>query len=101
MVNYNYNVPFYALLLLFLFKSCDNVFENYLIFPCFLNQDCSFFFLNFYYLYFILGVNALFIPTFWGHFYFGPYISILPLLVLNPINACYFSPFRHSTNRKS
>ena len=47
------------------------------------------------------GVNALFVPTFWGHFYFGLYISILPLLVPNPINACYFSLFRHSTNRKS
>ena len=50
---------------------------------------------------FFLGVNALFVPTFWGHFCFGPYISILPLLVPNSINACYFSPFRHSTNRKS
>ena len=46
------------------------------------------------------GVNALFVPTFWGHFYFGPYIFILPLLVPNPINACYFSSFCHSTNRK-
>ena len=46
-------------------------------------------------------VNALFVPIFWSHFYFGPYISILPLLVPNPINTCYFSPFRHSTNRKS
>ena len=48
-----------------------------------------------------IGVNALFVPTFSGHFYFGPYISILLLLVLNPINACYFSTFRHSTNRKN
>ena len=28
-----------------------------------------------------IGVNALFVPKFWGHFYFDPYISILPLLV--------------------
>ena len=52
---------------------------------------------NFYYLYFILGVNALFISTFWGHFYFSPYIFILPLLVPNPINACYFNPFHQPT----
>ena len=50
---------------------------------------------------FILVINALFIPIFWGHFYFGPYISVLLLLVPNPINACYFSLLRHSTNRKS
>ena len=50
---------------------------------------------------FKLGVNVLFVPIFWGHFCFGLYISILPLLVPNPINACYFSPFHHSTNRKS
>ena len=48
----------------------------------------------------MFGVNALFVPTFWSHFYFDPYISILPLLVPNPINACYFSPFSHLTNRK-
>ena len=40
MINGNFNVMFYALLLfLYLFKSCDNVLENYLIF---LNQDCLF-----------------------------------------------------------
>ena len=50
---------------------------------------------------FLLGVNALFIPTFWGHFYFGPYISILPLLVPNPINAYYFSPFRQPIDGNS
>ena len=50
---------------------------------------------------FKLGVNVLFVPIFWGHFCFGLYISILPLLVPHPINACYFSPFHHSTNRKS
>ena len=32
------------------------------------------------------GVNALFVPIFWGHFYFGPYISILPLLIPKLIN---------------
>ena len=48
-----------------------------------------------------LGVNALLVLIFWGHFYFGPYISILPLLIPNPINAGYFSPFHHSTSRKS
>ena len=42
-----------------------------------------------------------FVSIFWGHFYFGPYISILPLLVPNLINACYFSHFRHSTNKKT
>ena len=50
---------------------------------------------------FIYGANALFVPIFRSNFYFGPYISILPLLVPNPINACYFSPFYHSTNRKN
>ena len=54
-----------------------------------------------------MGVNALFVPTFWAHFYlvptflFGPYISILPLLVHNPINACYFSPLRQPTDENS
>ena len=46
----------------------------------------------------ILGINALFILTFRGRFYFGPYISNLPILVPNPINACYFSPFRQPTD---
>ena len=50
---------------------------------------------------YIYGVNGLFVPIFLGHFYFDPYISILPPLVLNLINVCYFSPFCHSTNRKS
>ena len=31
-------------------------------------------------------------------FHFDPYILILPLLVPKPINACYFRPFRQSTN---
>ena len=48
-----------------------------------------------------IGVNALFVPIFWDHFYFDPYISILPFLVSNSINACYFSHFRHLTNRKN
>ena len=34
-----------------------------------------------------LGVNALLVPTFWSHFYFGPYILFLPHLVPKPINA--------------
>ena len=48
-----------------------------------------------------IGVNAFFVPTFWGHFYFDPYISILPLLVSKPINACHLSPYRQPTNKKS
>ena len=47
------------------------------------------------------GVNALFVFIFWGHFYFGSYISIFPLLVPNPINACYFSPFCQPTDGNS
>ena len=50
---------------------------------------------------FVFDVNALFVPTFWGHFYFDPYISILPLLVPNPINACYFNHFRQPTDENS
>ena len=50
---------------------------------------------------YILGVNVLFVPTFWGYFYFGPYISILSFLVPNPINACYFSPLRQPTEGNS
>ena len=38
MINGNFNVMFYALLL-FIFNSCDNVLEDYLMF---LNQDCLF-----------------------------------------------------------
>ena len=34
-------------------------------------------------------------------FHFSPYILILPLLVPKPINACYFHPFRQSTDRNS
>ena len=32
------------------------------------------------------GVNAPLVSIFWGHFYFGPYIFILPFLVPKPIN---------------
>ena len=45
-----------------------------------------------------VGVNALFVPTFRGRFYFGPYISNLPILVPNPNKTCYFSPFRQPTD---
>ena len=48
---------------------------------------------------YFLGLSALFVPTFRGRFYFGPFISILPILVPNPINAYYFSPFRQPTDR--
>ena len=48
-----------------------------------------------------VGVNALLVPTFWNHFYFGPYILFLPLLVPKPINTWHLGPFRHSTNGKS
>ena len=27
------------------------------------------------------GINAFFVPIFWGHLYFSPYFSILPILV--------------------
>ena len=47
------------------------------------------------------GVNALLVPIFLGHFYFGPYIFILPLLVLKPISACHISYCRQPTNRKN
>ena len=50
-----------------------------------------------------VGINALLVPIFcfffvFVFFHFGPYILILPLLVSKPINACYFRPFRQSTN---
>ena len=45
--------------------------------------------------------NVFFVPTSWGHFYFGLYISILPLLVFKPINTCYFSHFHQTTNGNS
>ena len=44
------------------------------------------------------GVNAFLVPIFWGHFYFGPYISILPFLVLKMKNAFHFGPYCHSLN---
>ena len=46
------------------------------------------------------GVNVLLVPIFWLFFHFGPYIFILQLLVLKPINAWYLSPYRHPTNKK-
>ena len=49
---------------------------------------------------FKIGVNALFVSTFWDHFYFSPYIFILPLLVPKSISACHISPCRHPTNKK-
>ena len=48
-----------------------------------------------------LGVNAFFVFTFWGHFYFGPYIFILLLLIPKPISVYHISPCRQPTNRKS
>ena len=45
------------------------------------------------------GVNALLVLTFWGHFYFSPYISILPLLVPKTKKAFHFGPYHHSLNR--
>ena len=48
----------------------------------------------------ILGVNALLAPTFWGHFYFGPYISILTLLAPKMKNAFHFGPYHYSLNRR-
>ena len=50
----------------------------------------------------IIGVNALLVPIFWGHFYFDPYISILLLLVpkTKQKNAFYFGHYLHSLNRK-
>ena len=42
---------------------------------------------------FNIGVNVLLVPTFWPHFYFGPYFSILPFLVLKMKNADYFGPY--------
>ena len=47
---------------------------------------------------FIEGVNVLLVPTFWGHFYFGLYIFILPFLVLKMKNTFYFGLYGHLTN---
>ena len=50
-----------------------------------------------------VGINALLVPIYiyiyiFFFFHFGPYILISPLLVSEPINACYFRPFCQSTN---
>ena len=42
--------------------------------------------------------KCTFSPYILVFFHFGPYIFISPLLVPKPINACYFSNFRQSTN---
>ena len=47
------------------------------------------------------GRKCSFRPYILGSFLFGPYISILPLLVPNPINACYFSPLHQPTDGNS
>ena len=47
-----------------------------------------------------LGVNALFVSTFWGHFYFSSYIFILLLLIPKPISVYHISSCRQPTNRK-
>ena len=58
-----------------------------------------FFFFPFFFSHFPLSL--LLVPTFWLFFHFSPYILILPLLVPKPINACYFCPFRQSTDGNS
>ena len=50
---------------------------------------------------FIKGINVILVIIFWGHFYFGPYIFILPLFVPKPINTWHLSPHRHPTNKKN
>ena len=42
--------------------------------------------------------KCTFSPYILTFFHFGPYILILSFLVPKPINACYFRPFRQSTN---
>ena len=44
---------------------------------------------------FNIGVNALLVPIFWPHFYFGPYFFILLLLVFKMKNADYFGPYHY------
>ena len=48
-----------------------------------------------------LGVNELFISIFWGHFYFGPYIFILLLLIPKPISVYHISPVVSQLTEKS
>ena len=45
--------------------------------------------------------KCTFSPYILTFFHFSPYILILPLLVPKPINACYFHPFRQSTDRNN
>ena len=59
--------------------------KNYLFDSLFSNESCVFYHLNPSSL--KKGVNALLVFTFWSHFYFDPYIFILPLLVPKSINA--------------
>ena len=47
------------------------------------------------------GVDVLLVLTFWTFFYFGPYIFILPLLVLETINVQYFGSCHQPTDEKS
>ena len=44
------------------------------------------------------GINAFFIPIFWGHFYFGPHFSILQILVPKMKIVYQFGPYCHLTN---
>ena len=43
--------------------------------------------------------KCTFSPYILTFFHLSPYIFILPLLVPKPINACYFRPFRQSTDK--
>ena len=54
--------------------------------------DCRRYFL------FLHRHKCTFNPCILAFFHFGSYISISPVLVLNPINACYFSHFCQSVN---
>ena len=54
--------------------------------------DCRRYFL------FLHRHKCTFNPYILAFFHFGSYISISPVLVLNPINACYFSYFCQSVN---
>ena len=57
---------------------------------------------QFFFLFFIFSWHkCIFSPYILTFFHFGPYILILPLLVPKPINACYFRPFRQSTDGNS
>ena len=47
---------------------------------------------------FLFGVNALLVPTFLGHLYIGPYISVLLLLIYKMKNAFHFGLYRYLLN---